>query len=263
MRPRAGLLVVLAHAALLASCGDAGRVPSDAGGAGAATAPTRQTTAYRVLAPGEDHGPAAAPRVVLVPSADPAITAALAAGLRLAFDEPGAEGAPALDLVVVDATGAWDSVADGAVREALDGDAVALVAPPERRTAHLLVQFGTKVRLPVFSTSPARSVVGAGSPWVVGVVPFAESVAASDGPPPPPAFDAASPAARRFTAAFRRVHGRDPGPWHAAGYDAGRCVVEAVRRNGLHRAGLLGALVHGEAVQGAAGDVVLGTGFLR
>lgn len=257
------LLVIACAVAALAGCGDAPAPRRAPDPPRAAAVATPQTTVYRVLAPDEDHGPAASSRVVLVPSSDPATTAALAAGLRLAFDEALASGAPDLDLVVIDATSAWDSVAEGAVREALDGDAVALIAPPERRTAHLLVQLGTKVRLPVFSTSPSRSVVGAGSPWVVGVVPFSDTVAAGDGPPPPPAFDADAPAARPFAVAFRRVHGRAPGPWDAAGYDAGRCVVEAVRRNGLHRAGLLGALVHGDAVAGAAGPVAVGSAARR
>jgi ABC-type branched-subunit amino acid transport system substrate-binding protein len=262
MTPRA-MPVLACVAALLAGCGDARAPRRAADPPPVSVVATPQTTVYRVLAPGEDHGPAAAPRVVLVPSSDPAIAQALTAGLRLALDAAAREGGPDLDLVVLDATSAWDSVAEGAVREALDGDAVALIAPPERRTAHLLVQLGTKVRLPVFSTSPSRSVVGPGSPWVVGVVPFAGTAAAGDGPPPPPAFDADAPAARSFATAFRHVHGRTPGPWDAAGYDAGRCVAEAVRRNGLHRAGLLGALVHGGPVAGAAGAVALGSGSMR
>jgi hypothetical protein len=248
--------VLLTAALLLAACG---RGEDEAGGAPAASpaptapaaadpsAPRAQTPTYATPAPA-DRGPLAEPLVALVPSDDAAITASLAAGLRLAFAEARAAGGPDLALQVSTTTAAWGSAVEGAVRDAVDTDAIALVAPPERRHAHLLVQLGTRVHLPVVSTSPARSVVGAGSSWVVAVVPTLPGV--GDGAPVPPPFDAGA----SFAAAFRAAEKRDAGPWDAAGYDAGRAIVEAVRRNGLHRRGLLGALVHGEAVRGASGE---------
>ena len=77
-------------------------------------------------------------------------------------------------------------------------DAVAVIAPPERRRAHEIAQFGTRAGVPVVSTSPAESVTQAGSTWVVSVV-------AAD---------------------------RPPADWSTAGYDAGRALVVAVRKFG-------------------------------
>lgn len=254
--------VLLTAALLLAACGRgegspdlapaAASVPTTPASApedpAIASAPRAQTPTYATPAPA-DRGPLAEPLVALVPSDDAAITAALAAGLRLAFAEARAAGGPDLALQVSTTTAAWGSAVEGAVRDAVDTGAIALVAPPERRHAHLLVQLGTRVHLPVVSTSPARSVVGAGSSWVVAVVPTLPGV--GDGAPVPPAFDRGT----AFAAAIRAAEKRDAGAWDAAGYDAGRAIVEAVRRNGLHRRGLLGALVHGEAVRGASGEI--------
>ncbi|MCE9634896.1 MAG: hypothetical protein K8T90_04250 [Planctomycetes bacterium] len=242
----------------VAACGGGEAAPALAPAPRASTGePRAQLPTYRVLASDDDHGPLMQPVVALVPSDDAAITDALAAGIRCAFAESAAAGGPTLALRVSTKTAAWGSAVEGAIRDAVDTDAVALIAPPERRHTHLLVQLGTKVRLPVFSTSAARSAVSAGSPWVIAVAPT--SLGVGDGPPVPPAFDVAAPASsssasRAFVEAFRAANGRDPGPWDAVGFDAGRAVVEGVRRNGLHRPGLLGSLVHGDAIRGASGD---------
>ena len=77
----------------------------------------------------------------------------------------------------------------------------------------------------------------AGSTWVAAVVPTGDP--GRDAAPLPPDFDAAAAASREFVAAFRAATHRDPGPWDAVGYEAGRRAVAAVLRNGLRRDGFL------------------------
>lgn len=203
---------------------------------------------------GGDGGEPVRPLVTLVPSDDDAITAALAAGLEAAFARSRASHGPDLSLRVSTKSARWGSAIDGAVRDAVEAGAVVIVAPPERRQAHLLSQLGTRVKLPVLSTSPAHSVVAAGSTYVAAIVPTRDDV--RDGPPVAPEFDAAAASASEFVAAFRALHGRAPGPWDAVGYDAGRCAVEAVRAHGPRRRGLVDALKTAGPVRGAAWTIV-------
>jgi hypothetical protein len=195
------------------------------------------------------------PLVTLVPSEDGAVTEALAAGLRLAFERSRGSGGPDLALRIAAGAARWSSAADGAVRDGIEAGAVAIVAPPERRHAHLLAQLGTRLRCPVLSTSPAHGVVAAGSTYVAAVVPTRGGV--GDGTPVAPEFDAASPAAAGFVEAFRAAHGRAPGPWEAVGYDAGLCALEAVRVHGLRRRGFVDALKAAPPVAGAAWRLVI------
>jgi len=192
-----------------------------------------------------------APLVGLVASDDPTVTAALADGVRLAFAEARAADGPALSLLVGEHETQWASGAASAVRMAVDQGAVAVIAPPERRRAHEIAQFGTRAGVPVVSTSPAASVTQAGSTWVVSVVRATAS--SIDSPPTAPALDAR--ASEPFATRFRATHGRPPDGWNAAGYDAGRALVEAVRRHGLRRDGLTSALSAGEPFAGASGAV--------
>jgi hypothetical protein len=120
--------------------------------------------------------------------------------------------------------GRWGSQAEEAVRLAVDGGALALVAPPDRRHAHLLAQLATKVKLPMLSTARDPRVAGAGSTWVLPVaepMPLAQA-RTIDGLPPPPSFDPP-----------------EPRPWERVGRDAGRRIAAAVRDRGLARASLV------------------------
>jgi len=170
--------------------------------------------AAAVAAPGEER-----PTIALIASEDADVTTALARGLRRAFAESRDGGGPDLALVIGRPQGGWSSAAAPAVRLATSGRALALVTPPERATAHLLAQLGTRAHVPVIATSPARSVTGAGSTWVLSVAP--------------------------------RVADPDP---ETVGFDAGRALVEGVRRApGAGRAGLIPALRRGGPVSGAEG----------
>lgn len=235
VRARGGLLLALATLVLLAAaCGARSVSPAPA------VESDSDARARRLLAasldtiprrPAEsparaERGEATAAPVVLVPSDDAEVTAALADGLRAAFDEARRAGGPDLALRVADAPGRWGSQVEEAVRLAVDGGAVALVAPPERRHAHLLAQLASKVRLPMLSTARDPRVDAAGSTWVVPVaapLPL-EDARAIDGLPPPPAFDPPAPR-----------------PWERVGLDAGRRLAAAVRARGVDRLDL----VHG------------------
>ena len=195
------------------------------------------------------------PVVGLVAANDPLITKALADGVRLAFAEARARGGPTLSLLVGEHETRWGSGAAAAVRMALDDGAVAVIAPPERRRAHEIAQFGTRAGVPVISTSPFRTVTQAGSTWVISVVPVDCVVDASvaDTTAPEPGLDATT--TRAFADAFRAAYDRAPEGWNAVGYDAGRALVVGVQRHGLRRRGLTLALAAGEAFAGAWGSV--------
>ncbi len=103
-----------------------------------------------------DEKPAPPTAVVgWIDSKDPAIARDLFDGATLAIEA--AEKAGEAHLVVRRGTseGAWGTVAASAVRLVAEEEAVVLVTPPEREAAHLLAQVGTKMRVPIVSTSRA------------------------------------------------------------------------------------------------------------
>jgi ABC-type branched-subunit amino acid transport system substrate-binding protein len=165
----------------------------------------------------------ARPVIGVVPSSDPAITAALVAGATRALDESRAAGGPDLTLVVGTATAQWASVASEAARLACDERVVAIIAPPERALAHPAAQAATRCGVPLLSTSPAASVTAAGSRWVLAVVATGDETTTVDAT--------------------------------TAGYDAARVVVDAVRRAGLSRGAVLATARNGTAVTAAAGEI--------
>ncbi len=164
------------------------------------------------------------PCLGLVPSDDAAVTASLAAGARLALDAARAQGGPDLTLAVAPHESRWDAAASAAVRLAFDDGAVAVIAPPERRRAHVIAQMGTRAGIPVISTSPARSVTSTGSGWVVGVVPQRDGV--GDALPDAPPVDTAARA--DVVAAYRAAYGHDPDGWAVAGWDAARAALARI-----------------------------------
>jgi len=173
--------------------------------------------------PARVAGDVARPVIGIVPSSDPAITAALVAGATRALDESRAAGGPDLALVVGSATAQWASVASEAARLACDEHVVALIAPPERALAHPAAQAATRCGVPLLSTSPAASVTAAGSRWVHAVVATGDETATVDA--------------------------------KTAAYDAARVVADAVRRAGLSRGAVLAAARDGTAVTVAAGEI--------
>jgi hypothetical protein len=180
----------------------------------------------------------AAPVIGLVAAAEPEITASLAAGARLALAvwERRAGGAR-LELLVAEAAPAWSAVSGPAVELAFDRRVVALVTPPERRTAHLLAQLGTRAHLPIVSTAAAPSVTATGSFWVVSVA----------------REEIRSPVTEAFRRAFRAAEGREPDGWAALGYDAAAAVAAAVHRAGLDRRAVVDFWRGAGAIRGACG----------
>lgn len=193
--------------------------------------------------------------VGLVPAGTEAVTRSLAAGAELAFGEARAGGGPALELAVAEGSaGPWTTSSSAIVELADRRRAVALITPPDRATAHLMAQIGTRSRVPVIATACAASVTATGSWWVVSVVAPCRSESRG-GEPPPPAFDPSAAAAGPFVAAFRARFGRDPDAWAAAGYDAAAVVVEALRRGASDRRRLAAALSDGFKARGASGPI--------
>lgn len=122
------------------------------------------------LAWGAPEDRAAPPRVVVatvayVPGGDAAVDAAIVRGLRRAFAEAPREGVQ-VTLELGRKPRAWSNAAPEAVRLAFERNARVLIAPPDRRVAHLMAQVATRVQVPLISTSEARSVGATGSYWV-------------------------------------------------------------------------------------------------
>jgi hypothetical protein len=188
------------------------------------------------LAAGAAPSPAA-PVIGLMAAAEPQVTASLAAGARLAVAVWERRTGVRLSLSVAEPSPAWSAASGPAVEMAFDERVIALVAPPDRQTAHLLAQLGTRAHLPVVSTAPAPSVTATGSFWVV-------SVAASDG---------ARPMGSAFRQAYRAAEGREPDAWAALGYDAAAAVAAAVHRAGLDRRRVVEVWRSDFVVEGASG----------
>lgn len=201
-------------------------------------------------------GGAEPPLVVgLVPAGSEAVTQSLAAGAELAFGEARADGGPALELAVAEGgAGPWTTASSAIVELADRRRAVALITPPDRATAHLMAQIGTRSHVPVIATACAESVTATGSWWVVSVVPPC-GFESRGTEPAPPAFDPSAAAAGPFVVAFRARFGHDPEAWAAAGYDAAAVVVEAWRRGGSDGRRLAAALSDGFTASGATGPI--------
>jgi len=162
----------------------------------------------------------------VVPGEDADAVRSLVRGARLALDDPALTGTEHVEVRVGESGGRWGNAASAAVRLARTDRAVALIAPPDRATAHLVVQVATKARVPVVSTSPAASVTRSGSKWVVTVVP-------SNGSATMPA---------RARRAYRRLHDEPPDAAARAGYAAARAFLTAWRNRRGHDGKLMPAL---------------------
>jgi ABC-type branched-subunit amino acid transport system substrate-binding protein len=180
---------------------------------------------------------ASAPTIGLLAAEEPEITASLAAGARLALAAGERSTGVRLDLVVAASAREWSAASGPAVEMAFDDEVVALLTPPDRQTAHLLAQLGTRAHLPVVSTCEEPSVTATGSFWVVSVAPSESGGELTAG----------------LRRAFRAAEGRDPDRWAVLGYDAAATVIAAVRSGGLERRALAGAWREGLVVDGASG----------
>ncbi|MHC4923062.1 MAG: ABC transporter substrate-binding protein [Planctomycetota bacterium] len=87
-----------------------------------------------------------------------AVLAAEATGCEVRFEAPGTEGP-------------WSGSAVKAVRLVYDSDVDALVAPEDRRLAHLAAQVATRSRTPLQVLSGADALTRVPVPWIRRVVP--------------------------------------------------------------------------------------------
>jgi len=97
--------------------------------------------------------------------------ASLRQGVQLGVDHANEAPGPRVGLVVRGRVGQWGADGEEAARMALDDGARGLIAPPGGASSHLALQVAGRTAVPVISLCPDASVVGAGIPWMVRVVP--------------------------------------------------------------------------------------------
>ena len=88
-------------------------------------------------------------------------------GVDHANDLPGAK----VSLLVRGRIGQWGTDGEEAGRMVLNDGAHGLIAPPGGSPSHLALQIAGRTATPVISLCPDSSVVGAGIPWMVRIVP--------------------------------------------------------------------------------------------
>lgn len=206
----------------------------------------------------QEAAPVARRVVGLVPTGVAGVDLDLQAGLVLAL-EPAPQGAsppapPAFVVRVGAHAPRWGSAAESAVDLVRRDGACVLVGPPERATGHLLAQVGTRMRVPVLSTSGCASVGASGSRWLARVVLPDEGADAAVSQP----FVARSPEGERFVADYGARFGRPPTRAAAAGFDAGQVLRRALERSaGRVGPDLKAALAGLTAIPGAQGAFAL------
>lgn len=170
-------------------------------------------------------------------------------GARLAIDlanrEGGVAGRP-VALLERTSIGPWSQAARRVVDLVHAERVWAILAGPDRDTAHLTLQVAHKAHTPVLLPATADdSLTLGGVPWVFRLA------GAPDAPLP------AAPAARdpTFAAAWQARHGTAPPPAAALGWDAVRLAVAGLRATGLDRPGLRDWLAAVEGFPGATGPI--------
>lgn len=100
--------------------------------------------------------------------------AAILTGITLAAAEINAHGGingRLIGIIPAPPKTAWQQAGAALVKQIIAHQIVALIAPMEGATAHLIAQIATKMRIPVIHLSPEESINQAGSPWVLRGVP--------------------------------------------------------------------------------------------
>ena len=180
------------------------------------------------------------PTIGLIPSSSPAITEALADGARLAIEQAAAIDGLEIELVVGSDSTHWSTAATPAIELAFGSEIVALVTPPDRQTAHLVTQIGSRAHIPVLATTSAPSIGFTGSYWVIPLVEPAHEAATVNSQQP--AIDRSDPQTLALENAFRDRFGREFDGWAATGYKAASAVCTAVRASGSDRYRIVQAL---------------------
>ncbi|HBL18567.1 MAG TPA: hypothetical protein DD417_17860 [Elusimicrobia bacterium] len=121
-----------------------------------------------------------APEPVVIGVLDPA-GASLTAGAEAAVRDANADGGVRGHAVVLRPIAAADPWKDGAAAVARflasEPRVLALLAPADGAASHVVVQAATRLRVPILTASPERSLTQAKDPWVFRVVPDDEAQA--------------------------------------------------------------------------------------
>lgn len=97
--------------------------------------------------------------------------ASLRRGVQLGVDHANQSPGARVFLLVRGRVGQWGADGEEAGRMVLDDGARGLIAPPGGAPSHLALQVAGRTATPVISLCPDSSVVGAGIPWMVRIVP--------------------------------------------------------------------------------------------
>ena len=97
--------------------------------------------------------------------------ASLRRGVQLGVDRANQAPGTKVSLLVRGRVGQWGADGEEAGRMVLDDGARGLIAPPGGAPSHLALQVAGRTATPVISLCPDSSVVGAGIPWMVRIVP--------------------------------------------------------------------------------------------
>ena len=123
--------------------------------------------------------PAGAPPILiglLLPPEETEATS-LGRGVQLGIDQANQVPGAKFSLLVRGRVGQWGSDGEEAGRMVLDDHARGLIAPPGGAASHLALQVAGRTATPVISLCPDSSVVGAGIPWMVRIVPSTDDEA--------------------------------------------------------------------------------------
>ncbi len=97
--------------------------------------------------------------------------ASLRHGVQLGLDYVNRLSGAEVSLLVRGRVGQWGTDGEEAGRLVLNDGARGLIAPPGGAPSHLALQIAGRTATPVISLCPDSSVVGAGIPWMVRIVP--------------------------------------------------------------------------------------------
>jgi ABC-type branched-subunit amino acid transport system substrate-binding protein len=97
--------------------------------------------------------------------------ASLRQGVQLGVDHANQLPGAKVSFLVRGRVGQWGADGEEAGRMVLDDGVRGLIAPPGGAASHLALQVAGRTATPVISLCPDSSVVGAGIPWMVRIVP--------------------------------------------------------------------------------------------
>ncbi len=112
-----------------------------------------------------------ADRLGLLLPPDEAQGASLRRGVQFGVEEANRSTNRPLQLIVRGRPGQWGDDGTEAARMGLDDSVRALIAPPGGAASHLTLQVAGRTAIPVVSLCADSSIIGAGIPWMLQLVP--------------------------------------------------------------------------------------------